>query len=103
VCNLIGLFLFLAQPKRSTLSGNLLPVPARQQYQYHCPVSEQSQSPPTFLFSDRPALEKYRLSSMKPVEFTARDGMKIYGYLTTPEGMQPKNLPMVVFVHGGSS
>ncbi len=27
--------------------------------------------------------------------------MKMYGYLTTPAGMQPKNLPMVEFVHGG--
>jgi dipeptidyl aminopeptidase/acylaminoacyl peptidase len=55
----------------------------------------------TLLFTDRPALEKYKLSSMKPVDFTARDGMKIYGYLTTPAGMDGKNLPMVLFVHGG--
>ena len=38
---------------------------------------------------------------MNPIEFTARDGMKIYGYLTTPAGMDAKNLPMVLFVHGG--
>jgi dipeptidyl aminopeptidase/acylaminoacyl peptidase len=55
----------------------------------------------TLLFSNRPALEKYKLSSMKPIEFTARDGMKLYGYLTTPVGMEAKNLAMVVFVHGG--
>lgn len=55
----------------------------------------------TFLFTSRPALDKYKLSQMKPVEYTARDGMKIYGYLTTPAGMQAKNLPMVLFVHGG--
>ena len=55
----------------------------------------------TLLFTDRPALEKYKLSSMKPIDFTARDGMKIYGYLTTPAGMDAKNLPMVLFVHGG--
>ena len=55
----------------------------------------------TFLFTDRPALEKYKLASMKPIEYTARDGMKIYGYLTTPVGMDAKNLPMVLFVHGG--
>ena len=55
----------------------------------------------TFLFTDRPALEKYKLSTMKPVEYTARDGMKIYGYLTTPAGMDAKNLPMVLYVHGG--
>ena len=55
----------------------------------------------TLLFSNRPQLEKYALSKMKPIEFTARDGMKLFGYLTTPAGMEPKNLPMVLFVHGG--
>ncbi len=55
----------------------------------------------TFLFNDRPALAKYKLASMKPIEYTARDGMKIYGYLTTPAGMEAKNLPMVLYVHGG--
>jgi dipeptidyl aminopeptidase/acylaminoacyl peptidase len=46
-------------------------------------------------------LEKYTLSAMRPIEFAARDGMKLYGYLTTPAGMEPENLPMVEFVHGG--
>ncbi len=55
----------------------------------------------TLLFSNRPALEKFQLAAMKPVEFTARDGMKLYGYLSTPAGVEPKKLPMVVFVHGG--
>src|SRR5207302_7589876 len=55
----------------------------------------------TLLFSNRPQLEKYKLSAMKPIEFTARDGMKLYGYLTTPVGMEAKSLPMVEFVHGG--
>ena len=55
----------------------------------------------TLLFSDRPQLGKYRLASMKPIEFTARDGMKLYGYLTTPAGVKAEKLPMVVFVHGG--
>jgi dipeptidyl aminopeptidase/acylaminoacyl peptidase len=55
----------------------------------------------SLLFSNRPQLEKYKLSAMKPIEFTARDGMKLYGYLTTPAGMDPKSLPMVEFVHGG--
>jgi dipeptidyl aminopeptidase/acylaminoacyl peptidase len=55
----------------------------------------------TLLFSNRPQLEKYRLSSMKPIEFAARDGMTLYGYVTTPADMEPKGLPTVVFVHGG--
>jgi len=53
------------------------------------------------LFSNRPALEKYQLSKMEPIEYSARDSMKIYGYLTTPAGVTAKNLPMVLFVHGG--
>jgi dipeptidyl aminopeptidase/acylaminoacyl peptidase len=55
----------------------------------------------TLLFSNRPQLEKYKLSAMKPIEFMARDGMKLYGYLTTPVGVDAKSLPMVEFVHGG--
>jgi dipeptidyl aminopeptidase/acylaminoacyl peptidase len=64
-------------------------------------VYDRASKKATFLFTDRPALEKYKLASMKPIEYTARDGMNIYGYLTTPVGMDAKNLPMVLFVHGG--
>jgi len=62
---------------------------------------DRSKQQATLLFSNRPQLEKYALSAMKPIEFTARDGMKLYGYLTTPAGMEARNLPMVEFVHGG--
>jgi dipeptidyl aminopeptidase/acylaminoacyl peptidase len=55
----------------------------------------------TLLFSDRPPLEKYRMAKMKPISFQARDGMTLYGYLTLPAGVEPKNLPMVLDVHGG--
>ena len=55
----------------------------------------------TFLFSDRPALEKYKLAKMQPISFQARDEMTIYGYVTLPVGLEPKNLPMVLSVHGG--
>ena len=64
-------------------------------------VYDRASNKAAFLFTDRPALEKYKLASMKSIEYTARDGMNIYGYLTTPVGMDAKNLPMVVFVHGG--
>ncbi len=57
-------------------------------------VRDDSKSPwRELLFSNRPKLEKYKLSAMKPIEFTARDGMKLYGYLTTPAGVEPKSLP----------
>jgi dipeptidyl aminopeptidase/acylaminoacyl peptidase len=55
----------------------------------------------TLLFSHRPELEQYRLAKMQPIEFTARDGMKIFGYLTLPADKEPKNLPLVLNVHGG--
>ncbi len=55
----------------------------------------------TLLFSNRPALEKFKLAKVKPIEYRARDGMTIYGYLTVPAGAEAKNLPMVVFPHGG--
>jgi dipeptidyl aminopeptidase/acylaminoacyl peptidase len=55
----------------------------------------------TLLFSARPALEKYKLAKMEPVEFPARDGMKIYGYITTPAGVPAEKLPAILFVHGG--
>ncbi|HKH99842.1 MAG TPA: S9 family peptidase [Candidatus Sulfotelmatobacter sp.] len=55
----------------------------------------------TMLFSNRPDLEKYKLAKVRPIEYKARDGMTIYGYLTTSAGADPKNLPMVVFPHGG--
>jgi len=55
----------------------------------------------TFLFVSRPALLKYQLASMQPVSYKASDGLTIHGYLTLPVGVAPKNLPMVLFVHGG--
>jgi len=55
----------------------------------------------TKLFDARPALAKYTLAPMRPVTYTAQDGMTIHGYLTTPVGVEAKNLPTVVFVHGG--
>ncbi len=55
----------------------------------------------TLLFSNRPKLEQYTLAKMQPISFTARDNMRLYGYLTLPPGRAPKNLPFVVLPHGG--
>ena len=55
----------------------------------------------TFLFSVQPKLDDAPLVPMKPIEFTARDGMKLNGYLTLPAGAPAKNLPLVLAVHGG--
>ncbi|MGB8910255.1 MAG: S9 family peptidase [Candidatus Cybelea sp.] len=55
----------------------------------------------TFLFVSRPALLNYKLAPMQPITYTASDGLTIHGYLTLPLGVPPKNLPMVLYVHGG--
>jgi dipeptidyl aminopeptidase/acylaminoacyl peptidase len=55
----------------------------------------------TYLFSNRPKLEGLQLSEMKPVVIKTRDGMNMHAYLTLPAGLPAKNLPMVLFPHGG--
>lgn len=55
----------------------------------------------TFLFSTQPSLERYSLSAMQPITYQTRDGMTLHGYLTLPLGLEPRNLPTVLFVHGG--
>lgn len=54
-----------------------------------------------FLFRPRPWLKAAELSTVTPVSFKARDGLTLHGYLTSPRGVQPRNLPMVLLVHGG--
>ncbi len=53
------------------------------------------------LWDDNPELARYRLAKIRPFAFKARDGLDLHGYLTLPAGPEPKNLPAVVFVHGG--
>ena len=55
----------------------------------------------TFLFVNNSRLEKLKLARTEPVEYKAKDGMTIHGYLTVPVGVEPKNLPTVLYVHGG--
>jgi dipeptidyl aminopeptidase/acylaminoacyl peptidase len=55
----------------------------------------------TLLFSAQPKLDNLQLATMKPVTIKTRDGMNMFGYLTLPAGVPPKNLPLVLFVHGG--
>jgi dipeptidyl aminopeptidase/acylaminoacyl peptidase len=54
-----------------------------------------------FLFSTQPKLEQFSLSPMNPITYSARDGMKLHGYLTLPLEVDPHNLPSVLLVHGG--
>jgi dipeptidyl aminopeptidase/acylaminoacyl peptidase len=53
------------------------------------------------LFAARPDLEGLTLAEVKPVTFSARDGLELNGYLTLPPGIPATNLPLVLDVHGG--
>ncbi len=48
-----------------------------------------------------PHLDPAALAPMTPVEFPARDGLPLHGYLTLPVGVEPRSLPLVLLVHGG--
>lgn len=48
-----------------------------------------------------PWLPEERMAEMKPVRIAARDGLELPGYLTLPPGVEPRNLPAVLLVHGG--
>jgi dipeptidyl aminopeptidase/acylaminoacyl peptidase len=54
-----------------------------------------------FLFVNNSKLKDAKLAQMEPVEFKAKDGLTVHGYLTKPVGVEPKNLPTVLLVHGG--
>ena len=48
-----------------------------------------------------PWLKSDELAEMKAIQYQSRDGLTIHGYLTLPNGVAPKNLPVVVNPHGG--
>jgi len=54
-------------------------------------------------YTPRPELKEVEqyLAPMQPIRYQSSDGLEIPGYLTIPTGMEAKNLPVVVLVHGG--
>lgn len=48
-----------------------------------------------------PWINEEEMATMKPVQYTSRDGLTINGYLTLPNGQEAKNLPVVINPHGG--
>jgi len=48
-----------------------------------------------------PWLDETELADMQPIKYESRDGLTINGYLTLPKGVEAKNLPTIVNVHGG--
>lgn len=54
-----------------------------------------------YLFPHRAELADAPLAPMEPFAVTARDGLALHGYLTFPPGVERRNLPAVLLVHGG--
>ena len=54
-----------------------------------------------FLAATRPSIDPKKMSEVKPITVTARDGLLLHGYLTLPHGKEHKNLPLIVNPHGG--
>jgi dipeptidyl aminopeptidase/acylaminoacyl peptidase len=55
----------------------------------------------TFLYRSRPDFPVEHMAEMRPIRYTARDGLVIPAYLTLPRGVEHRNLPVVVNPHGG--
>ncbi len=53
------------------------------------------------VFDDRPHLRGFQFAHVRPLAITARDGLRLHAYLTTPPGIPARQLPLVVWVHGG--
>jgi dipeptidyl aminopeptidase/acylaminoacyl peptidase len=49
----------------------------------------------------REKLPRADLAEMKPVHYKSSDGLEIPAYLTLPKGVPAKNLPTIIFPHGG--
>lgn len=53
-----------------------------------------------FMFDTYPWIDRKQMSPMKPINFKARDGLSIRGYLTQPVDEKQKH-PLILLVHGG--
>lgn len=53
------------------------------------------------LLVDRPQLERVPLAPVRPVSYSAPDGVEVPAYLTLPPGSDGRGLPAIVLPHGG--
>jgi dipeptidyl aminopeptidase/acylaminoacyl peptidase len=53
------------------------------------------------LVESRPWVDSEQMAEMRPIQYEARDGLLINGYLTIPVGEKTGNLPLIVNPHGG--
>jgi dipeptidyl aminopeptidase/acylaminoacyl peptidase len=55
----------------------------------------------TKLYDEHPTLSRSTLAPKKPIIIKSRDGLELISYLTTPPGVEAKQLPLVLLIHGG--
>jgi dipeptidyl aminopeptidase/acylaminoacyl peptidase len=55
----------------------------------------------SWLGSEYEGLKAADIAQVKALHFKAADGLELTGYLTLPNGRDPKGLPLIVFPHGG--
>src|SRR5437764_1775726 len=55
----------------------------------------------TLQYKIRESLNRDYLAPMKAITYKSSDGLDIPAYLTLPKGVAAKNLPLIVFPHGG--
>ena len=55
----------------------------------------------TLQYHIREKLNRDYLAPMKGITYKSSDGLEIPAYLTLPKGVEPKNLPLIAFPHGG--
>ena len=54
-----------------------------------------------YIGAEYPKLDDVELAPMQKVSYKARDGLEIEGLLTLPVGSDGKDVPMVIYPHGG--
>ena len=55
----------------------------------------------SYIGSSKPEVDPKLMAAVEPFKMKARDGLEMYGYLTIPNGVEQKNLPLVIYPHGG--
>lgn len=62
---------------------------------------DRKQKQARFLLSTRRWIDHTKMASRMPIEYAARDGLKIHGYLTLPPAGKDGKHPLIVLPHGG--
>ncbi|MGV6851037.1 MAG: alpha/beta hydrolase family protein [bacterium] len=64
-------------------------------------IYDQKAKKMSYFASSMPKIKADKMARVEPFILTARDGLKMYGQLTIPNGVEKKNLPLVIYPHGG--